>query len=538
MRSGVKTALVGGVFTVMVGVAGYGAVNLYNGVTGGSTSTSDAKPTSGPVTDEEVKETVGKFFKAWQAGDPDTAAALTNDADKAGKVLGSFVSADITKVKVEQGAVSGTSVPFTVSATVSSNGKSKPFSYKSQLKVVRGVTTGVALVDWKPTVAHPAMEDGDTFAVGQADDPQIEVVDRDKKVLSAEKYPSLAPIIDELKNRYADKAGGKPGIELWIERADATAYNTPLVTLQKGEPGKIRTTLSAKAQAAAEKAVQSKAKSSVVAIQPSSGQVLAVANQEPGNNTAFMGRLAPGSTMKIVTAATFIDNGVAGPGSHAPCVNSIVYRSQTFHNLTGLAPNENATLAEDFSRSCNTAFIKLIAHDDLNDNSLTQEAAKFGIGAEWQTGIPSYDGSVPPAETSDRAANAIGQGVVQMSPLNLASIVATVKGGGSFKQPVIVGSSYGLQRATAPGVRGNTASQLTDMMRTTARSGSAASAVGGLSGDVGAKTGSAEVAGQDKPNSWFAGFRGDIAVAAVVIEGGRGGEAAGPIVAQVLGAGY
>ncbi|WP_199548054.1 penicillin-binding transpeptidase domain-containing protein [Streptomyces sp. N35] len=532
MRNGVKTGLVGGVFTVMVGIAGYGAFNLYNGVTGGSTS-ADSAPTAGPVTGAEVEKTVEGFFKSWQNGEADAAAEFTNNPVAAGKALHSFAAADITKVKIERGKASGAGVPFSVSATVAHEGESKPLAYKSKLTVVRGETTGRALVDWQPSVVHPLLKKDDTFEVGEADTPQIEAVDRDGKVLDRDKYPSLGPVLDQLRERYEDKAGGKPGIELWIERADATAYNTTLVTLQKGEPGKIKTTLSAKVQAAAEQAVRSKAKSSVVAIQPSTGQVLGVANQEPGNNTAFLGRLAPGSTMKIVTAATFIDNGVAGPGTRIPCPNTIPYRSQTFGNLPGLAPNENATLAENFSRSCNTGFIKGIAHDSLNDNSLTQEAAKFGIGAEWQTGIPSYDGSVPPADTSDRGANAIGQGVVQMSPLNMASIVATVQGGGAFRQPVIVDSSYGVQRAGASGISPGTAPQLAQMMRTTARSGPAATAVGGLGGDVGAKTGSAEVAGQTKPNSWFAGFRGDIAVAAVVVEGGRGGESAGPIVATV-----
>ncbi|SDL05578.1 penicillin-binding transpeptidase domain-containing protein [Streptomyces indicus] len=536
MRNGVKTALVGGVFTAMVGVAGYGAFNLYNGVTGGSSASADSGPTTGPPTGAEVEKAAASFFKRWENGDADAAADFTNDPVAAGRVLHSFTGADITKVKIEQGEASGANVPFTVSATVAYGGKSEPLSYKSQLKVVRGESTGRALVDWQPTVIHPELKRDDTLEVGEADNPQIEAVDRDGKVLSREKYPSLGPVLDQLRERFEDKAGGKPGIELWIERADQTAYNTTLVTLQKGEPGKIKTTLSARVQAAAEKAVRSKAKSSVVAIQPSTGQVLAVANQEPGNNVAFLGRLAPGSTMKIVTAATFIDNGVAVPSTRIPCEHDIVYRSQTFHNLPGLQANLNATLADNFARSCNTGFIKGIAHDNLKDDSLTREAAKFGIGANWQTGISSYDGSVPAAANSDRGANAIGQGVVQMSPLNMASIVATVQGGGTFRQPVIVDSSYGLDRATANGISTTTASQLAQMMRTTAHSGSAADAMRGLGAGVGAKTGSAEVAGQEKPNSWFAGFRGDIAVAAVVIEGGRGGEAAGPIVAQVLAA--
>jgi cell division protein FtsI/penicillin-binding protein 2 len=59
-------------------------------------------------------------------------------------------------------------------------------------------------------------------------------------------------------------------------------------------------------------------------------------------------------------------------------------------------------------------------------------------------------------------------------------------------------------------------------------------AMAGLRGDIGAKTGSAEVDGQAKSNSWFTGFRDDVAAAAVTQAGGHGGDAAGPIVASVL----
>ena len=54
----------------------------------------------------------------------------------------------------------------------------------------------------------------------------------------------------------------------------------------------------------------------------------------------------------------------------------------------------------------------------------------------------------------------------------------------------------------------------------------------GVSGDMGAKTGSAEVDGQKKSNGWFTAYRDDLAAAAVVPAGGHGGDAAGPVVAH------
>jgi cell division protein FtsI/penicillin-binding protein 2 len=74
-------------------------------------------------------------------------------------------------------------------------------------------------------------------------------------------------------------------------------------------------------------------------------------------------------------------------------------------------------------------------------------------------------------------------------------------------------------------------------MSYTADYGTAAEAMAGVSGDAGAKTGSAEVDGQKKPNGWFTAYRGDLAAAGVVQQGGHGGETAGPIVAALLKAG-
>ncbi len=497
---------------------------------------------TGPPSSDEVGETSGKFFAAWEKGQAQSAADLTNNAIPAANLLtGYSTKAHITGVKITPGTATGVTVPFSVKATVSFEGKTKPLAYTSSLTIVRGTTTGRALVDWKPSVVHPDLKvSGDELVTGEAASAPIEAVDRDGKVLTKEKYPSLGPILDTLRARYGAKAGGTPGIELVVRHADTEAADTSLLTLAEGTPGKLPTTLSATAQAAAEKAVLKFSESSVVAVQPSTGEVLAVANHRTDQfNAAFEGTLAPGSTMKIITAAMLIDNGVTSMNGAAPCPPTATWQSQTFNNLKGMEPNEGATLANSFLRSCNTAFIKLIDGDDahpLTDESLTTEAQeRFGLGQDnWKTGIVSFDGSVPASGGPDRAANAIGQGQVQMSPLNMASVTATAITG-EFRQPYIVSPDLDKRPlATAKGLPSSTAAQLKDMMRLTATQGTAAAAMSGLSGDIGAKTGSAEVDGQDKSNSWFTGFRGDIAAAAMTLEGGHGGDAASPIVAAVL----
>jgi cell division protein FtsI/penicillin-binding protein 2 len=355
-------------------------------------------------------------------------------------------------------------------------------------------------------------------------------------VLSKEKYPSLGPILDQLREKYGDTAGGTPGVELAVRSADENAGDKTLLTLTEGEPGNLQTTLSAGAQAAAEKAVKEHSESSVVAVKPSTGEVLAVANYGFGEfNAAFLGKLAPGSTMKIISAATLIDNGVTTANGPAPCPDDATWQSQTFKNIKDMTPNDNATLSESFARSCNTAFVKYA--DEVKVDSLTKEAQeRFGLGRDnWKTGIASFDGSVPASGGPDTAANMLGQGEVQMSPLNMASVTATAMTG-TFRQPVIVPQSLDdRELATARGLSADTVAQLRQMMNRTAVSGTAAEAMAKAGGgSIGAKTGSAEVDGQETSNSWFTGYRDDIAAAAMTQEGGRGGDAAGPIVAAVL----
>ncbi|MEU9642669.1 penicillin-binding transpeptidase domain-containing protein [Streptomyces sp. NPDC048188] len=537
MGRGVKVAVIGGVCAVMVGGAGYGAYNVVSALDG-TPGASASEPRSGPPSADEVAETTEKFFAAWEKGDASAAAGYTNNASIAGTLLTAYAEdAHIGGVEITPGTASGTAVPFTVKAKVSYEGATEPLSYKSTLTVVRGETSGRALVDWEPSVVHPDLKDGDTLVTAESATPQIQAVGRDGAVLSREKYPSLGPILDQLREKYGDKAGGTPGVELAVRHTTTQAPDTPLLTLTEGKPGKLHTTLSASVQAAAEKAVKRYGESSVVAVKPSTGEVLAVANdREDGFNAAFQGKVAPGSTMKIITAAMLIDNGVTSMNGPAPCPDTATWQSQTFHNLTTMKPNESATLANTFMRSCNTGFIKLVDEKPLDDSSLTREAQeRFGLGQDnWQTGIVSFDGSVPSSGGPDRAANAIGQGQVQMNPLNMASVTATAVTG-AFRQPYLVPFDLDdREPATAQGLPQGTVAQLKQMMRLTATQGTAVNVMSGLRGDVGAKTGSAEVDGHAVSDSWFTGFRDDVAAAAMVQGGGHGGDAAGPIVADVL----
>ncbi|MFD6417388.1 penicillin-binding transpeptidase domain-containing protein [Streptomyces sp. NPDC060194] len=550
MRNGAKAAVVGGALSILLGGAGYGMFNIYTALDGGGgsgggdgDSTVQAAATrkgSGPVTGDEVAAVSKAFFAAWAKGEVEVAAALTDNGASATAGLDAyFGDAHLTDVRITPGKASGTTVPFTVAAKVSYDGVTKPLKYASEASFVRGVTTGRALVDWKPAVLHPDLGANDVLTTGEADAPDVRAVDRNGAVLDAKDHPSLAPVLAELRKRYGAKAGGTNGIELAVhDTVDAERPDRTLVTLRKGRAGELRTTLSANVQTAAEKAVKRFPQASVVALDVNTGGVLAVANNRDDEfNAAFEGQVAPGSVMKIVSAAMLIDTGQTSAQGPAPCPMTAVSEGQTFANLKGLDPNDDSTLAEGFSRSCNTSFIKFA--DTIGADSLTTEADRyFGLGRDdWSTGIPSFDGSVPVTPGPDTAAALIGQGKVQMSPLNIASVAATVKSGG-FRQPVIVPKSLdGRDVASRQQLKWSTAQQLRDMMRRTAVSGTGQQVMSGLGGDVGAKTGSAEVATSATSDSWFVGYRNSVSAAALVQDGGHGSDAAGPIVADVLRAG-
>ncbi|GAA2437247.1 penicillin-binding transpeptidase domain-containing protein [Streptomyces glaucus] len=536
--------MLGGLIAVVVGGVGFGVYALYGGsATGDGARTAsaghEAEAKTGPLSAAEVTTAAERFLTAWQRGEVAEAAAATDDAEAAEALLTGYrKDARIEDVTLTAGARSGAKVPFTVRGTVSYRGVSKPLTYTGALTVVRRAGDGEPRVDWRPSVVHPDLRDGDRLVTGEAGTPPVKALDRDGGELTTAKYPSLGPVLDGLREKYGKTAGGTAGVELRVVRgkqskADELSDKT-LLELSEGTPGTVRTTLSPKLQAAAEQQVARRARASVVALRPSTGEILAVANSSHGFNTAFQGALAPGSTMKVITSSLLIEKGLAAADKAHPCPKYFTYGGWKFQNDDKFQI-KGGTFKASFARSCNTAFISQAPK--LRNDDLTKQAQQvFGLGRDdWAIGVPSFDGSVPVQSQASMAASLIGQGGVRMNPLNMASVSATVKAG-VFRQPYLVSPSVDdRELATASRtLSGSTLSQLRELMAYTAKYGTAAEAMSGVSGDTGAKTGSAEVDGQKKPNGWFTAYRGDLAAAGVVQAAGHGGDTAGPIVAALL----
>lgn len=545
-RRKTKPAVVGGMIAVVVGGAGFGAYALYGGGasaddrSASTSATSDHKAVkTGPLSATEVRTTAERFLTGWQQGKVAQAAAATNDPTAATALLTGFTKdAHITGPTVTEGTRTGDKVPFSVKGTVSYKGTKLPLAYQSALTVVRKKEDGKPYVDWHSAVVHPDLRDGDTLVTGESGTPPVKAYDRHGGELTTAKYPSLGPVLDGLREKYGKTAGGKAGIELDVVRGKAAQKaklsDKTLLTLTKGTPGRVNTTLSPTFQAAAEKQVAAKDRSSVVVVRPSTGEILAVANHSPGFNVAFQGSLAPGSTMKIVTSTMLFEKDLVHPDDSHPCPKTYKLAGWTFHN-DGDSEIKKGTFKLAFGASCNNAFINFAPK--LSNSDLTQEAQQvYGLGLNnWAIGVPTFDGSIPVMSGAQMGASLIGQGGVRMNPLNMASVAATVETG-SFHQPYLVAPSVD-KRTLAKASRtmsSQTQAELKEVMSYTASYGTAAKAMSGLSSSCGAKTGSAEVDGQKKPNGWFTAYCGDLAASGVVQAGGHGGDTAGPIVAALL----
>ncbi|MFJ6214930.1 penicillin-binding transpeptidase domain-containing protein [Streptomyces sp. NPDC092296] len=548
MRRGPKVVLAG-VCTAMLAVSGYGVYNITHSLTA-SHRKPVVEPTAlatEPPSDADATKLARAFLDSWAAGpshypgaagDTDVpAAAQQGLADfHDGLKLSSVRFGAVTAVGPATGVTGGTHVTFTITAQV----KGGAWSYPGALDVVRSSGGGTA-VHWAPTVLHPKLKEDQQLVAGTlpaaADD--VVVTDYHGAALTSAKYPSLGDIISQLKTRYAAKAKGSAGTGVAIVDADGDRVST-VETFTAAKPKKLRTTLDAGLQAAAERAVNSARvgdrSAGVVAIDHGNGYVKAVAYRGNDGDIAINGWSAPGSTMKIITAAALIDRAGMGPGTAAPCPTTAMVNGQIFHNVDDEHAT-GATLSDAFRMSCNTAFIKLVDNAwDKRPEGFTavgDEARQvFGIGS-WSIGVATKDPQLNDPAVGDRnlrAGDAIGQGDIAVSPLVMASVAATVRNTG-FRQPILV---PGLEQTPAQRpISAGTAQAVRQLMRATALGGTAAPRVGDLPG-VGAKTGTAEV-GEGRPNNgWFTAYDDRIAVAAEVIGGGTGVDSAGYVVRDVL----
>jgi cell division protein FtsI/penicillin-binding protein 2 len=298
----------------------------------------------------------------------------------------------------------------------------------------------------------------------------------------------------------------------------------------------LRLTLNIYLQELADKTLaDTKPASAIVAIRPSTGAVLAAANGA-GNkdqNLATTGQAAPGSTFKVVSALALLRAGVK-PSSEVKCPETITVDGRRFKNYSDYPSGQlgTITLKTALAQSCNTAFIG--SRTELDDGDLAQAAASLGLGADYDTGFPSFFGEVPnDASGTGGAAAMIGQGTVLASPMAMAAVAASVSGERTIIPVLVDGEAA---KTTAAPLSADEAKSLRSMMRAVVTEGSGRSLADLPGPGVIAKTGTAEYGNDDplKTHAWMIAAQGDLAVAVFVNTGQSGSKTAGPLLEEFL----
>jgi cell division protein FtsI/penicillin-binding protein 2 len=354
-----------------------------------------------------------------------------------------------------------------------------------------------------------------------------------------------------LQLRYDEQLGGSTGVKVSAVPA------TPKAGEQAGEPRTLfeadptdgvdlHTTLDLRLQQRADDLLAKVGPASgIVAIQPSTGAILAAASGpgSKGYNTATFGRYAPGSTFKVVSALALLRSGLT-PSSPVSCSPTIVVDGKRFKNYSDYPPGRlgRISLRDALANSCNTGFIS--QHSRLQGTALADAAAALGVGVDHDLGFPAYFGQVPPAASqTEGAADMIGQGKVLASPMAMAAVVASVAQGGVVVPRLLTAvGDEAVPSPEAPSAHPLTTSEarsLRAMMHAVVEEGSGTLLQSLQPPAVIAKTGTAEY-GSPGPSAslpthaWMIAGQGDLAVAVFVATGESGSHTAGPILKAFL----
>lgn len=341
--------------------------------------------------------------------------------------------------------------------------------------------------------------------------PQTRLLATDRSLVS--------PVLNDLTTVWEQQQAANRGWAVQAVAADGTV--TRLAGRDAGTGQDIATTLDSALQLKAENALASlPQQAAIVALRPSTGEVLAVAQNAAADAEgpiALTGLYPPGSTFKTVTTSAALQSGAVTPDTVLPCPGT--------ENIEGRQiPNDDnfdlgdVPLHTAFAKSCNTTMGRLGVA--LPPNGLTEAAAQFGLGVDYVTpGLTTVTGSVPSADTpAQRVESAIGQGQVTASPFGMALVASSIANGALLPPTMIAGRPGVPDMSPAP-VNPQVTDQLKAMMRETITGGTATQLddIPGLLG----KTGTAEFgAANGGAHGWFVGIAGDLAFSVFVYDAG------------------
>lgn len=381
-----------------------------------------------------------------------------------------------------------------------------------------------------------------------------------------------------LERQYERRLGGRAG-ERYVEvdargrvvREMAEAAAMPPL------PGEdIHLTLDLQLQQFAHSIFPKNMRGALVALVPSTGEVLtlyshptydpnllagridpkvwAALNRDAGKpllNRATAGIYPPASTWKLATAIIGLEKGAITPDSRMPiaCTGGLSYAGR-YSRCWRSAGHGSLDLARAIAHSCNVYFYQLGIM--LGLNQLTREGTRLGFGRTTRLDLPNERAGVfpsgkewyrkrfgytpPPSEVMNLA---IGQGPNSQTPLRVAQFFSALAGNGTAPAPHLRARSEPLPPETDLRLNPQTLKAVHAGLAQVTEPGGTAYASSLKRWKLYGKTGTAQNAQDPKrPHAWFAGFAGpyggtpEIAVA-VILEFGEHGSDAAPLAAKM-----
>ncbi len=391
-----------------------------------------------------------------------------------------------------------------------------------------------------------------------------------------------------LERQYNDMLVGTDGMRRVI--VNSIGKEMGRLSQQEAIPGKqIQLTIDYDLQQIAEEALAGK-KGAVVALDPSTGEVLAfvsrpapdpndfairVSKEEwlrlntdadrPLLNRVTQAQLAPGSVFKIVMATAMLEEKVPPESFTTFCPGYATFYGRQFKCwVYGKAGHGVMDVHNAIVHSCDVFFYNIGMR--MGIDRISKYAKMLGLGAKTGIDLPSEESGLVPSEEwvqrvfhrkwypGETISVSIGQGAVIVTPIQVAYMIGGLASGGDFKQPHLLKDAQNIGERRVS-ISDSTVEKVTQGMYGVVNEGGGTAAAIKLQGiEFCGKSGTAQVIGENAKtrfgkgekkfnnNAWFVGYAPrrdpEIVVAVLVEEGGHGASASGPIVRDIIKAYY
>jgi penicillin-binding protein 2 len=395
-----------------------------------------------------------------------------------------------------------------------------------------------------------------------------------------------------LERQYNDILMGTDGMRRVI--VNSVGKEVDHLSQQDPIPGKqVTLTIDLDLQTVAEQSLGARP-GAVVALDPRTGEVLAMVsrptpdpndfavripkeewrklNEDPLHpllNRAIQAQLAPGSVYKIVTATAMLEDHSIPESFTTYCPGYGTFYGRQFKcwvysSKKGPTSHGATDLHQAILKSCDVFFYTIGMK--LGIDRLSYYSDKMGIGHKTGIDLPSEESGLMPSEpwvervfhrkwyAGETISVAIGQGAITTTPVQLARLIGGIASGGIFKQPHMLKDAQNVNEDKFP-LSEHTIERITDGMYGVINEPGGTGGQLKLAGiELSGKSGTAQVIGYGtraklakqkkfEDNAWFVGYapkrNPEIVVAVLVQESGQhGGEAAGPVVRDIVKAYY